>query len=440
MHALLIVGALSTAFAVDRAQICAICHTNLAGGNGPYALWANSMMSRASRDPYWRARVASEISQTPLAAAAIEAKCVSCHAPLQQGPKRIADMDRFGDNGVNCIACHHLTAAGEPSPEPVAYGPHDRPFAMPMRMHTGYEPAHGPHVMESAFCATCHTVITPTISAKGQVTGEFVEQAPYLEWQASEWPKNGISCQSCHVPQTKDPEYIAHRPPGGPFPPTQPRAPFGRHVFTGANAQMLGILNLPAGRERTVEFLESAADLVVSGTLEKGRLVLSAEIANITGHKLPTGYPGRRMWLHVTATDGSGRRVFESGAAPPAAQPHHQTIERPGQVMLYEARLADSAGKPTDSLVRAAGFAHDNRILPRGFTLSRSARPSAIQPVGVVADRDFVPGSDRVRYIVRGGSAPYYVEVRLLYDALGRDFRHTQPPVSMAATELTVAP
>jgi hypothetical protein len=309
-----------------------------------------------------------------------------------------------------------------------------------MRMHTGYEPLFGLHVMDSAFCATCHTVITPTMDARGEITGEFVEQAPFLEWQASEWPGSGISCQSCHVPQTRDPEYIAHRPPGGPFPPTRPRAPFGRHVFTGANAQMLAMLNLPAGRERTIEFLESAADLVVSGAVENGWLTLSVEIANVTGHKLPTGYPGRRMWLHVTVTDRSGRRVFESGGAPPAAQPHHRVIERPEQVMLYEARLADSAGRPTNSLVRAARFAHDNRILPRGFDLSRSARPFAIQPAGVAGDGDYLPGSDRVRYVVREGAAPYHVRVRLLYDALGRGFRHSQPPVPIASTELTVAP
>jgi len=278
------------------------------------------------------------------------------------------------------------------------------------------------------------------IDCKSEVAGEFVEQAPFLEWQASEWPENGISCQSCHVPQIEDLEYIAHRPPGGPFPPTRPRAPFGRHVFTGANAQMLAILKLPAGRDRTLEFLESAADLVLSGSLEERALTLSVEIGNVTGHKLPTGYPGRRMWLHVVVEDRSGRRVFESGAAPPPPQPHHRVIERREQVMLYEARLADSAGRPTGSLMRAAAFEHDNRILPRGFNPSHSTRPASIRPVGVTGDPDFQPGSDRVRYVLRAGSAPYNVEVRLLYDALGRDFRHTQQPVSIAAAELTVGP
>ena len=37
-------------------------------------------------------------------------------------------------------------------------------------------------------------------------------------------------------------------------------------------------------------------------------------IRNLAGHKLPTAYPSRRVWLHVSVRDPSGGRVFESGA------------------------------------------------------------------------------------------------------------------------------
>jgi hypothetical protein len=64
----------------------------------------------------------------------------------------------------------------------------------------------------------------------------------------------------------------------------------------------------------------------------------------------------------------------------------------------------DSNGKSTVSLLKAAGLAKDNRILPAGFDPKRplpsGLSPSAVTPVGVEDDSDFGPGSDRVEYVV----------------------------------------
>ncbi len=40
-------------------------------------------------------------------------------------------------------------------------------------------------------------------------------------------------------------------------------------------------------------------------------------VENLTGHKLPTAYPSRRVWLHVAIHDRNGLTVFESGALNP---------------------------------------------------------------------------------------------------------------------------
>ena len=123
------------------------------------------------------------------------------------------------------------------------FGPHANPFSMPMLHHTGYEPVESRHVLDSALCGTCHTVITPTLDRAGNPAGEFVEQAPYLEWLAGSYSDEGRTCQSCHMPLLRngkgqlEASYIAHRPPGGPFPPTSPRTPFGRHSFSGGNVR-----------------------------------------------------------------------------------------------------------------------------------------------------------------------------------------------------------
>ena len=40
-------------------------------------------------------------------------------------------------------------------------------------------------------------------------------------------------------------------------------------------------------------------------------------IENLGGHKLPTAYPSRRVWLHLTVRDSRGNALFESGALHP---------------------------------------------------------------------------------------------------------------------------
>lgn len=208
-------------------------------------------MARSSSDPYWQAKVRFESSQTPAAAAIIEDKCLSCHVPMQHYPLRVSDAEmRFDDfndvglEGVSCTTCHQIigenlgthqsfTGGFEISSEGLIFGPHADPFPMPMLHHTGFTPAEGPHILESSLCGTCHTVITPTLDERGRIRGEFLEQAPYLEWLASSLPAEGRSCQSCHLPVLRDPsgrpapQFIAHTPGGGFFGPPGRECPSG---------------------------------------------------------------------------------------------------------------------------------------------------------------------------------------------------------------------
>jgi hypothetical protein len=63
---------------------------------------------------------------------------------------------------------------------------------------------------------------------------------------------------------------------------------------------------------------DSTARVTVEGAA-RGVNGISFEVLveNLAGHKLPTAYPSRRAWLHVTVRDASGRAVFESGAVRP---------------------------------------------------------------------------------------------------------------------------
>jgi hypothetical protein len=165
-----------------------------------------------------------------------------------------------------------------------------------------------------------------------------------------------------------------------------------------------------------------------------GRLTAEVSLTNLAGHKLPTAYPSRRAWLHVTVRDGSGRGVFESGAMaaeglirgndndedPARVEPHYREISDPGQVQIYESVMNDAAGAPTTGLLKGTGYLKDNRLLPRGFDKATAAPDIAVRG-DAVGDGDFVAGGDRVRYVVDLGRAagPFQLEAVLRYQPIG---------------------
>src|SRR5437773_3034739 len=222
------------------------------------------------------------------------------------------------------------------------------------------------HIRDSALCGTCHTLVTETLGSGGKVVGSFPEQMPYLEWLHSDYP-NKSTCQSCHMPEVH-----------GAIPVTAvlgvPRAGVHRHVFVAANFFVQGMLNryrqdldvvalpeeLTAASERTVAFLqsESARVSIRSIGISSGSLQAEVFVRNLSGHKLPTAYPSRRVWLHVVVRDADKRTVFESGGLDARGaihgndndadgtrfEPHYTEIASGDQVQIYESIMADQAG------------------------------------------------------------------------------------------------
>ncbi len=473
---------------------CAMCHSNVDSSTAmrdsqgapiaPHDLWQGTMMANAARDPIFRAQLASEMKRAPLAAPAIEKLCLSCHAPAmahdldargKDGP-RLQDLSGDDDDAVrgldsvNCISCHRIAPDGlgdestfdgryALSPPGVIYGPYATPFTRPMEMHTGYTPTEGGHVRDAAMCGSCHTLITHAITPDGTGTGvTFGEQTPFLDYRASAYPAEGITCQTCHMPSW-DPSggeistRIARRPNGGDFPPIGPRSPYARHVFAGANTlvpamlrdeSILGASAPDAAFNATIA--AARASLANAATLALGPLVAEASgysvaitIGSRTGHKLPAGYPARRMILHVRVLDASGEVMLESGRVNaqgvivdaagnalsselPAAspEPHHDVISTGNHAQVWEQVPGDANGVATTVLLAAQTMVKDNRVLPRGFRAT-SDDGRRVAPVGVDGDPNFVGGADRVT--VQLAVRPARVEVALLYQTLGARWR-----------------
>jgi hypothetical protein len=457
------------------------------------------MMANSARDPYWQASVRRETIDHPERSADIQAECASCHMPMSQRISSTAghtdnavfahlpiangdesELHRLAADSISCALCHQIapdrlgtpdsynarfvvkpTAPGRPR---LIYGPFDIDAGRKtiMRSVTGYEQVEAPHLRESAFCASCHTLITEAFGPGGEVVGRLPEQVNYQEWQHSDFEKERRSCQACHMPAAPGPVRIASVL-------GDERESLARHVFVGGNAFMVRMLNRyraelgvtaqPSELEATTraairQLQQDTARLTVSeprwavvhrpraegdGRPEPpGTLSFNVEVRNLSGHKFPTGYPARRAWLHVTVMDAAGRQVFESGALNADGaiggndadadalrfEPHYQTITRADQVQIYESILGDVHGMPTTGLVTATRYLKDNRLLPRGFDKT-TAEPDIAVHGDAANDLDFASEGDRVRYeLPVSGEAPLVVRVELRYQPIAYRWAH----------------
>ena len=466
---------------------CVACHSGLTTSEGEDvsigASWRASMMANSSRDPYWQASVRREIVDHPSAAHEIEDECSICHMPMSRTKARAAgrpgeifahvrpaggvtEDDRLAADGVSCTACHQIgperlgtresftggfvisppTAAGERR----MFGPFEitAGHSAVMRSATGMTPAAAPHIRESELCATCHTLYTRALGPGGEVLGELPEQVPYLEWRHSAFAAEGQSCGSCHMPPVQTPTRISSVL-------GEERPGMGRHTFLGGNFFMLRMLNRyrdQLGVEAPPQELEAAAHATLAqlgrdtavvsvdrASSSGGRLEVDVTVRNLTGHKLPTAYPSRRAWLHVTVRDAGDRLVFSSGevtsaglirgndndADPGRVEPHYTEIAREDEVQIYESVMHDSRGAVTTGLLRATGYLKDNRLLPRGFDKASAARDIAVTGAAL-PDADFSAGGDRVRYVIatEGRTGPFRIDVELRYQPIS--FRWAQ--------------
>ena len=453
---------------------CLACHNGMMASSGEDvsigAAWRASMMANSARDPYWQASVRRESIDHPTAREAIEHECSICHMPMAhtvaaaegRAPEIFrllpgqgsSDEHRLAADGVSCSLCHQISAERLGTPDSfvgryvIARGPArmlgpfeiDRGRTALMRSATGVEPAAAEHVRQSELCATCHTLYTQAIGPDGAAIGSLPEQVPYLEWRHSAF-RGERSCQSCHMPSITDAPITSVL--------GEPREALARHTFLGGNFLMLRMLNryrdalrvtapsqeLEAAAQATIRQLQRETAEVSIGRADRadGMLQLELLVRNLTGHKLPTGYPSRRAWLHVTLRDAANTTLFESGAVdargsiagndndadPLRFEPHYEEIRAANQVQIYESVMADSAGRLTTGLLQGLTFVKDNRLLPRGFDKATAEADIAVRG-GAAADADFTGETDRIRYRIDLGTAagPIRVEVSLRYQPI----------------------
>jgi hypothetical protein len=271
---------------------CADCH------EGITRQYLSSMMAKSfthhwDEIEYYELALPHALKEEKVAG--VKAGCNGCHAPLaylagEIPPQRPAAGTRANE-GVACDLCHSIT--GFEGDVPFNFNWTIAPGDAKQGTRGGTDAAHDVEINDflgtAEFCGTCHNEKDPF--------DQWVK-ATHLEWQESPYAEAGIVCQDCHmqagpgVLAEGETEYDDVR----------------THFFRGAHS--------PSRLAGAVELaLVPAADAVNPG----GELRLDAVVTNAkAGHRIPTGSAEERVvWLHVEATDASGRV-------------HHLTVDRKG--------------------------------------------------------------------------------------------------------------
>lgn len=459
---------------------CMACHNGLVDTSGKDISigvnWSSSMMANSARDPYWQAGVRREIMDHTGAQDAIEDKCSSCHMPMARymaktaGKKgtvfehlpvapALTEEDALAANGVSCTMCHQITeeklgteesfTAGfevdtqTPLGQRAVYGPFDVDDGRTrvMKSSAQFVPTMKNHLQDAAFCASCHTLYTHALGPDGKVVGELPEQVPYLEWKHSAY-KESRNCQSCHMPVLTQPSAVSSVL-------GLPRDAFSQHIFRGGNFFMpkifninrteLGVEVLPSDLNRTVnetvEHLQTKAARVTiqNASVTGNRLKINVSVKNLAGHKLPTAYPSRRVWLNLNVRERDRKIIFNSGKLkqdgsiegndndtnPQRYEQHYTLIENQQQVQIYEAIMVDHEGQVTTGLLSGVRYIKDNRLLPEGFD-KKTAHEDIVVRGAAGEDVNFNDNGDSVSYSIAVDTShrPYSVEVKLQYQPI----------------------
>ena len=436
---------------------CAMCHGGTKNGVAdPLFSWQGGMMAQAARDPVFRAALAIANQDVK----AVGEYCIRCHAPRGwlEGRSKSADgalLTAEDMHGVSCEVCHHLVDPKSPEAPrfarkvPPGYG-NGMIVVDPANAVRGpYPPTTGamPHAMiqssyqaSSELCANCHNVSNPLqasdVNTQPPHAYGHIERT-YSEWALSDFAKKESlkTCQDCHFPTVTGGGQASKF--GSPQ-----RDHFVRHGAVGGSTwvqaavaalwegdRMVSREALDNGVRRGREMLRSAASLTLDAAEKTARI----RVTNLTGHKLPSGYPeGRRMWLNVRFLAASGALLAEVGrygdkedtlsgkkvTAPTLLDPDATRVYecKPGISPAQAKKLKKKPGASFHFVLNDV-TTHDNRIPPRGYRKAAFAEHLAA-PVGA----EYADGQhwDDVEVSVPAGTAK--VEARLMYQSVSWEY------------------
>lgn len=228
------------------AEACGKCHAEIA------AQWRASQHAGAWTDPLFQQAYRREP----------EAACRHCHAPLA-GSKEVPSGREAAD-GIDCAACHVRgeQVFGAAKSDGAATAPHGVIRTRDLR--------------QAGYCSGCHQfgfLGFPEDRRKGLFETQHLQQATFLEWQASAAAEKGLACQACHMPK-----------------------------IAGADGKLVANHTFAATTEAA---LRKAIQVSVALDRRPGNLGWQVTVGSpMVGHRLPTGDVFRRLQWCLRSPDG----------------------------------------------------------------------------------------------------------------------------------------
>jgi hypothetical protein len=229
------------------------------------------------------------------------------------------------------------------------------------------------------------------------------------------------------------------------------RTPFWQHTFVGGNFYMLNLLKnnidslgLTAEPEHFDSTISRTEYSLMNQSIElktftkylDNQLEVKVYIKNLTGHKIPTGIPFRRMWIHLKVEDQNNNMVFQSGEWDNVGkivgynsdyEPHYDLINSEDQAQVYEGVFTDVNNQVTYTLLKAAQYVKDNRLPPIGFITTHPSYDSIKIYGNANDDTNFNrygtyqggTGADSVTYLIPVTAASNYrIAVEVCYQSV----------------------
>ncbi|MBI5814995.1 MAG: hypothetical protein HZB29_05235 [Nitrospinae bacterium] len=250
----------------SSSKTCGECHKDI------YSSFGRSLHSLSYSNPIFQLAYSKAYLETKGAA---RESCLKCHAPLA-APMRDMDVAQpVTAEGVTCDFCHSVESVDPGSSQPFKLDPSGKKRAS---LKDAKSPAHSAAYAnwfnKSEMCAPCHEIT----SVHGMKTA-----TTYSEWKASDYAKEGVQCQGCHMPPVS-----------------------GKTAASKASSVNYHDHSLSHDLER----MKGAVKLEIAraGQSKGDRYIVDVNATNVrAGHSIPTGTQPRELVIEVTVRDSSGR-------------------------------------------------------------------------------------------------------------------------------------
>jgi len=288
-------------------------------------------------------------------------------------------------NGVTCDVCHTITGFSGPKPQNGNYiiAPSETKLG-PFKGQGDWHHAYSELQTRSEICAVCHEAVN---------RHGFQIKATFTEWLESDFARQDIHCQDCHMNvdgflTAGKPRYSSGKAANMSLGGSPERERLYTHQFPGAYSKTQ---------------VEGAMELTIKATPMDANRMTAIEITvdnARTGHSMPSGSADLRLlWLEVAAHFGD-KKILMLPAGIVGPESTHETDaysvvglgkfdaqlvgpEIPNGNRVYRAIFTDAKGQATLDSYDAVAKLFDNRLKA---SEKRKESYSLMIPEGVKGD------------------------------------------------------